>query len=270
LQYQKPEDYGFPTYRLPFRVRWDKAGFAPKRGDRMWLLSKRAIVPKPKYYIVYRFIADDVAPPRKGNDGYAEGNKGTWYDKAARIDDQSWFPAFLKSMGNFSRGVSPVTDEYLRPFEAVVAKVRVPAAPKAASPSASVPITPAQSGAGFGDFETNREVERAAVAFAAAHFRDQGWKVETVEGQRIGYDLHVQRAKIELHVEVKGVCGSAVSFPMTGNEVKRSKEDDLFRLAVVTSALVKPKLTMISAVQFKRGYETVPVTYLARPITRPA
>lgn len=46
-----------------------------------------------------------------------------------------------------------------------------------------------KSGAGYGDPETNRKVERAAVSFVTEWYEGRGWKVETVEAMKCGYDL---------------------------------------------------------------------------------
>lgn len=78
-------------------------------------------------------------------------------------------------------------------------------------------------GGGFGDPESNREVERAAIARATAALEAEGWSVESVERDRIGFDLLCTRPDGEArHVEVKGVRGSARSFIITEGELLRS------------------------------------------------
>ena len=98
-------------------------------------------------------------------------------------------------------------------------------------------------GAGFGDAQKNKQVERAAVAFVKASFQHNGWHVESVEGEKCGYDLRCRRGHQEKHVEVKGVSGTRVAFVITERELTQAKENPKFSLCVVTKALSqKPSL----------------------------
>lgn len=92
-------------------------------------------------------------------------------------------------------------------------------------------------GAGFGDPETNRQVEKAAVSFVRRLYESRGWKVRSVEREKIGYDLRCAYGSIEEHVEVKGVQGGLPRFIITAGEVRRAKNDPAFVLFIVLSAL---------------------------------
>lgn len=121
-----------------------------------------------------------------------------------------------------------------------------------------------QGGAGFGDTKTNRLVEKAAVQKATHHLRDRGYTVRSRELENLGYDLDAMRGAQVLHVEVKGISGSELQFPITANEVRRSKTDPAFRLMAVTQARTrKPSVYMVSAQQLHRAYRLRALAYLA-------
>lgn len=90
-------------------------------------------------------------------------------------------------------------------------------------------------GAGFGDPETNRRVELAAIGAVRKKYR--GWRIKSVESDKCGFDLVCRRGEAELHVEVKGVSGTVPGFFMTRRELKCAETDSKFKLAVVTEAL---------------------------------
>jgi len=97
-------------------------------------------------------------------------------------------------------------------------------------------------GAGFGDPETNRRVERAAILYVESHYCSNGWAVESKEKKCVGYDLLCRKGDRELYLEVKGIQNTVQSFIITRKEKERAK-DVRFKLCVVTSALMSPTLT---------------------------
>ena len=121
-------------------------------------------------------------------------------------------------------------------------------------------------GAGFGDPETNQEVEQAAVSFVTNDYKRRGWLVESVEAKKCGYDLLCTNDQFLEHVEVKGIQGDLVSFIITAGEVRQSQSDDFFVLYAVTSALSTPKLHRFTAKEFhdKFGLETLSYRALLR------
>jgi hypothetical protein len=121
-----------------------------------------------------------------------------------------------------------------------------------------------QTGAGFGNPETNRKVERAAVSAVTEWYESEGWTVESVEAEKCGYDLLCRKDSEENHVEVKGVQGELVSFIITAAEVKQAEKDSDFMLCVVTSALTDaPKLNLYDAESFVSDFELSPLSYRA-------
>ncbi len=74
------------------------------------------------------------------------------------------------------------------------------------------------------------------------YFERYGWQVRDVSATRCHYDLECKRGKAALHVEVKGTRGSAQQFILTQAEAETWRTDSRFRLALVTRALISPRL----------------------------
>lgn len=98
-------------------------------------------------------------------------------------------------------------------------------------------------GAGFGDAETNREVELAAEHEVTAHYETTGWSITRVAHLKCGWDLTATRGTEERHLEVKGVSSSMPSVLLTRNELRTAEMDHAWRLVVVTTARIAPTLT---------------------------
>lgn len=99
-------------------------------------------------------------------------------------------------------------------------------------------ITLSDRGAGFGDAESNRLIEAAAMAATILHFSE--WTPTDVSHEKCGWDITFRRGGEEIHAEVKGVAGRKPSVLLTGNEYAVAKRDDRWRLVVVTRALISP------------------------------
>jgi len=126
------------------------------------------------------------------------------------------------------------------------------------------PLSVNGSGGGFGTPEQNRMVERAACRMAKAHFRKRGYRVVSREKENLGYDFDVTRSEKTLHVEVKGVSGTKLGFPITCNEVNCARSDNLFHLAAVTEARSKkPLIHIFSAKQFLKRFKLTELAYYA-------
>jgi hypothetical protein len=120
-------------------------------------------------------------------------------------------------------------------------------------------------GAGFGDAQKNKQVERAAVAFVKAYFQRNGWHVESVEGEKCGYDLRCRQGHQEKHVEIKGVSGTRVAFVITERELTQAKENPKFCLCVVTAALSqKPRLYQWAGERVLKVFAFRPLRYAAK------
>jgi hypothetical protein len=107
-------------------------------------------------------------------------------------------------------------------------------------------------------------VEEAAIAFVKRRLRGLGFSVRSREKEKIGYDLDATKGKQRLHVEVKGVSGSGMTFLITQNEVATARCDPLFRLYLVNRARSKaPVLTDTLGRHFDKSFRLDPVSYFA-------
>jgi len=105
-------------------------------------------------------------------------------------------------------------------------------------PVSHISITP--SGAGYGDVETNRLIELAAMHLVISTYAADGWDIEDVSDAKCGWVITVRRDASEMHLEVRGVSGPRPSILLTCNEYDTACSDPLWRLAVATRALVAP------------------------------
>lgn len=109
-------------------------------------------------------------------------------------------------------------------------------------------VTVSSEGTGFGDPESNRIVERAAMDVVTAHFERTGYLVTDVSQQHLGWDLTCSAPGTDaMRVEVKGISGSRQIVLLTRNEIRSAREDENWRLAIVTRALSSPRLQIYDA-----------------------
>ncbi len=130
--------------------------------------------------------------------------------------------------------------------------------------SADVTSAGVSRGAGFGSWDENRRVERAAMGVVRRYFEARDWLVDDISTEDRGYDLLCKRAGKELHVEVKGVKGERAEFLITANEERAWRQDRMFVLALVTEALRDPKLRFFRGPKSRVEFELIPVSYMAR------
>lgn len=121
-----------------------------------------------------------------------------------------------------------------------------------------------RAGAGFGDPENNRKVERAAIDAARTYYKSHGWKVQSAEAAKRGFDLLCTKGSKSKHVEVKGIAGNVESFVITAREVTQAKNDRQFVLCTVGLALSKnPHLTRYAGEDFIREFTLEPSAFHA-------
>jgi hypothetical protein len=138
-------------------------------------------------------------------------------------------------------------------------------------PSAAAQVALRKSGAGFGDSETNPLVEKAAIRKVTQLLEQRGFMVKSRERDSIGYDLDARKGRTEIHVEVKGISGKAIQFPITRNEVSRAKYDPSFRLFVVTEARKEyPQVYEFDGRDVHRRFILQPISYMAARKSLPA
>jgi hypothetical protein len=121
---------------------------------------------------------------------------------------------------------------------------------------------------GFGvSPEENRRVEQAAIRAVTKEYESRGWKVQSKERERCGYDLFCNNGPAEEHVEVKGISGPECIFQITAGEVSKAESDPEFRLVAVTNAGDGNgrKLSSFTGPQFLRQFGLVPIRFMASP-----
>ncbi|UYD31097.1 DUF3883 domain-containing protein (plasmid) [Tolypothrix sp. PCC 7712] len=117
-------------------------------------------------------------------------------------------------------------------------------------------------GVSFGNYQKNKEVEKAAVDFVRKQYN--GWNIESVERDKVGYDLICTNKSLVENVEIKGVSGNEPAFIITANEVNQANKNPNFVLWVVTSALNSPKGHRWSGSEMLSQFELKPIQYMAR------
>lgn len=91
------------------------------------------------------------------------------------------------------------------------------------------------------------EVEKAAIKAVETHYKSLGYKIESVEREKVGWDLTASAGRLQLHLEVKGLSGSTIVAELTPNEYGYlSKNDSNYRLCIVVDALTSPNLHIFS------------------------
>jgi hypothetical protein len=107
----------------------------------------------------------------------------------------------------------------------------------------------------FPDQEHRKKVELAAINVAKKYLAKES-RVTDRQLHKCGYDLLARNRATgeELHVEVKGTAGEAMHFYMTRGEY-RYMHSPQWRLIMVTNALKKPKLTILTSREVKKVFE---------------
>lgn len=119
-------------------------------------------------------------------------------------------------------------------------------------------------GAGFGDSEQDRRVERAALRFVRREYERFGYSVRDVSPENRGYDLLCRRRGDEKHVEVKGARAEGQRFVITANELAAWEQDKRFVLALVVRALSKrPSVHYFPAGAGRNEFVFRPLAYIA-------
>jgi hypothetical protein len=260
VQYHNSEAMGVSCLELTdverngFRIATSKS-ISELNESRIWLIGG---IGKPRnYYLCYYFFVDEIEP----SDGdsyfkfYVNGQQGKIFEPAILLSDFHWFKDFLKSQQNFSLGLRKIDQVFVDELEKIASSNVVP--------NASFDEQVPKVGGGFGNPETNRKVEQAAVSFVKDYYEQNHWLVESLESEKCGYDLLCTKNSVQEHVEVKGIQGDLVSFIITNGEVKQSQADVNFVLCAVTSALSNPKLHRFSASEFRKEFALETISYRA-------
>jgi len=90
-------------------------------------------------------------------------------------------------------------------------------------------------------------VEAAAIACVQDFYSSNGYMVDSVEADNVGWDLNATDKEGTLKLEVKGLSGSAIATELTPNEYEQLGADMKdYRVCVVTDALNNPCLQIFS------------------------
>ncbi|MEX0778842.1 MAG: DUF3883 domain-containing protein [Balneolales bacterium] len=120
-------------------------------------------------------------------------------------------------------------------------------------------------GAGFGNPETNKDVEKAAIEKVTKLYENKGWSVESVESENLGFDLICTTDISVLNVEVKGISGLQESFILTRNEFNQIGKNENFLLCIVLNALSdNPKVVEYDQHKLKELFHFEPLQYHVR------
>lgn len=100
----------------------------------------------------------------------------------------------------------------------------------------------AVQGGGYGNAETRKRTEEAAIDFVQAELRRRGFTVIDRQRDNCGYDLMATSPQGCLLIEVKGTSSVVPRLFISRNEYRCSVSEPDWRLFVVTSALSAPRL----------------------------
>lgn len=258
VQYHNSDKRGFSCFELAkgssFQIVTNKALAKKLIGSRVWLVGGEG---KPRrYYLCFTFVVNQVQEGTGEFRYMLSGHKGLFFDPPILLNHFPWFRDFLKSQQNFSMGLRKIEKIYVAELQRISRENNWEMEEKGIMQNH-------RRGAGFGSAVVNREVERVAVALVKEDYRRRGWRVDSVETEKKGYDLICRKGNQQQLVEVKGVRGDDISFIITAGEVKRAKTNDDFVLYVVTSALTEPQIHRFTAKEFRERFDLEPISYRA-------
>lgn len=254
VQYHNAEGMGYSCDKVDsFSIMTDKV-ITDLPGNMLWLINGEG---KPKRYsLCASFIVNKVRAnePLSGFKYFVSGETGTFFRPQIPLNRLSWYKEFVKDYQNFSLGLREIKErKYIRELEELTVEIEGQKVEESL-----------RFGAGFGDPETNRRVERAAVSFVTNWYKARGWSVLSVEAEKCGYDLLCKKDAIEEHIEVKGIQAAGVSFIITSGEVRQARGNPLFMICVVTSALSdKPQMLRFTGDDFIKKFDLEPLSFRA-------
>lgn len=113
------------------------------------------------------------------------------------------------------------------------------------------------------DVVASKEIEESAIRTVWSWYESRGWKVVSVERDKIGYDLRCRKGREQRHVEVKGRARSGGVVLLTAREWRRAIEDQRFVLAIVSNIQRDPILNQLTGLEFQRAYDIKPIVFHA-------
>ena len=120
-------------------------------------------------------------------------------------------------------------------------------------------------GGPYGDAQTRKEIETAAIDFVTAELCRRGYAVQDRQRDNCGYDLLATSAQGRLVVEVKGTDAPEPRFFITRNECRSSTDETDWRLFVVTTARRAPSLHEYDGDEMRVRFALDPLAWEAIP-----
>lgn len=120
-------------------------------------------------------------------------------------------------------------------------------------------------GGGYGDAESRKQTEEAAIRFVQAELRRRGFTVVDRQRDNCGYDLLATSLQGRLLVEVKGTTSMTPRFVISRNEYRCSVIEPDWRLFVVTSARSVPCLHEYDADAMAAAFALDPLAWEVTP-----
>ena len=240
-------------------------------GDVVWLLT-RGVDDKP--LLVGRLVV--ASPPRRvGVPHYAYGNSKERPHFGVRIAQGSGLRAiqirwtWLRTL-RFDSMKDRIVREGMAAYVGELASLRKLTEGSVTQLAVwwqlpSMPTLSERIAAAFGDPESNARVERAAVACVRAWYEKRGWRVQSRERDRVGYDLECSRRRERLFVEVKGRSSASQQVRLTAGELKAAKQSLDYVLCIVTHALHAPTLNFYVGRALHRSFSIDPLLYQLIP-----
>ena len=120
-------------------------------------------------------------------------------------------------------------------------------------------------GGHYGDAETRKAVEEAAIKVVWKYLEDNGYTVKDRQSDNCGYDLYAQKGKNFILAEVKGTDSSQPRFLLSRNERAHSETDAGWRLFVVCKTRTSPKIRQYTADEMEAAFSFSPKSWECQP-----
>lgn len=102
-------------------------------------------------------------------------------------------------------------------------------------------------GAAVRDPQSRLAIERAAIEVVTRYYEGAGYMIQSVERDRVGWDLEASCVDDVLRLEVKGRAGPDAIADLTPNEFESlSKHKTTYRVCIVTPALRSRRLSIFA------------------------
>jgi hypothetical protein len=121
-------------------------------------------------------------------------------------------------------------------------------------------------GGGYGDAESRKQTEEAAIRFVQAELGRRGFTVVDRQRDNCGYDLLATSPQGRLLIEVKGTASTVPRFIISRNEYRCSVIEPDWRLFIVTSARRAPSLYEYDADAMAAEFALDPLAWEATPV----